>query len=223
MPEGSLLALYTDGLVEGWGAGSGSVTGLGSGTGSGSASGSAPGSGSDAEGSRLLRRTLARPVTAGLERVCDDVLAALLPERPADDVALLLARTRALEADRVSTWELTDHPASVADARKRVAGQLAAWGLEDLAFTTELVVSELVTNAIRHAAPPIRLRLIRDGALICEVSDGSSTSPRMRRARAFDEGGRGLLLVAQLCRRWGTRFTAGGKTIWAEQPLSAAA
>ncbi|MFI0741812.1 SpoIIE family protein phosphatase [Streptomyces sp. NPDC021100] len=200
VPEGSLLALYTDGLVEGRGSGSGP----------------------DGEGGRLLRRTLARPA-AELERVCDDVLAALLPERPADDVALLLARTRALEADRVSTWELTDHPASVADARKRVAGQLAAWGLEELAFTTELVVSELVTNAIRHAAPPIRLRLIRDGALICEVSDGSSTSPRMRRARAFDEGGRGLLLVAQLCRRWGTRFTAGGKTIWAEQPLSAAA
>ncbi|MGK5640243.1 SpoIIE family protein phosphatase [Streptomyces sp. URMC 126] len=198
VPEGSLLALYTDGLVEGRGAGSGD------------------------EGGRLLRRTLARPA-AGLERACDDVLAALLPERPADDVALLLARTRALDADRVGTWELPDHPASVADARKRVAAQLAAWGLEELAFTTELVVSELVTNAIRHAAPPIRLRLIRDGALICEVSDGSSTSPRMRRARAFDEGGRGLLLVAQLCRRWGTRFTSAGKTIWAEQPLSAAA
>ncbi|EME98820.1 SpoIIE family protein phosphatase [Streptomyces mobaraensis NBRC 13819 = DSM 40847] len=210
VPEGSLLALYTDGLVEGRGAGSGS--------------GLEPGSGSatDGEGSRLLRRTLARP-PAELERVCDDVLAALLPERPADDVALLLARTRALDADRVSTWELTDHPASVADARKRVADQLAAWGLEELAFTTELVVSELVTNAIRHAAPPIRLRLIRDGALICEVSDGSSTSPRMRRARAFDEGGRGLLLVAQLCRRWGTRFTSGGKTIWAEQPLTTVA
>ncbi|WP_171165994.1 SpoIIE family protein phosphatase [Streptomyces sp. I05A-00742] len=198
LPEGSLLALYTDGLVEGHGPGTGD------------------------EGGRLLRRTLARPA-APLERTCDDVLAALLPERPADDIALLLARTRALDADQVGCWELTDHPASVADARKRVAAQLAEWGLEDLTFTTELVVSELVTNAIRHAEPPIRLRLIRDGALICEVSDGSSTSPRMRRARAFDEGGRGLLLVAQLCRRWGTRFTAAGKTIWAEQSLSAAA
>ncbi|MBZ4321810.1 ATP-binding SpoIIE family protein phosphatase [Streptomyces huiliensis] len=198
VPEGSLIALYTDGLVEGNGAGSGE------------------------EGARLLRRTLSGPV-GGLERACDDVLATLLPERPADDVALLLARTRALDAERVGSWELTDHPASVADARKRVTAQLAAWGLDELAFTTELVVSELVTNAIRHAAPPIRLRLIRDSALICEVSDGSSTSPRMRRARAFDEGGRGLLLVAQLCRRWGTRFTAGGKTIWAEQPLPAAA
>ncbi|KNB53941.1 SpoIIE family protein phosphatase [Streptomyces caatingaensis] len=196
LPEGSLLALYTDGLVGG--------------------DGPEPGSGSE-----TLREMLGRS-SGSLDRTCDQVLGALLPERPADDIALLLARTRALDRGQVADWELPPHPSSVADARKRVLGQLEEWGLEDLAFTTELVVSELVTNAIRHAEPPVRLRLIRNGALICEVSDGSSTSPRMRRARAFDEGGRGLLLVAQLCRRWGTRFTAGGKTIWAEQPLTGA-
>lgn len=84
---------------------------------------------------------------------------------------------------------------------------------------TELVVSELVTNAIRYGAEPIRLRLIRDRTLICEVSDGSSTAPHLRRAHAFDEGGRGLLPVAQLTESWGTRQTATGKTIWAEQVL----
>jgi hypothetical protein len=88
-----------------------------------------------------------------------------------------------------------------------------------VAFTTGLVVSELVTNAIRHAESPIQLRLIRDRTLICEVSDGSSTAPHLRRALAFDEGGRGLLLVSRLTQRWGTRQTPHGKTIWAEQAL----
>nr|WP_324618408.1 ATP-binding protein [Streptomyces sp. RTd22] len=94
------------------------------------------------------------------------------------------------------------------------------WGLEKLVLTTELVVSELVTNAIHYGHPPIRLRLIRDRALICEVRDASSTAPRLRRARALDEGGRGLFLVARLVQRWGTRPEVHGKTIWAEQDLS---
>ena len=98
--------------------------------------------------------------------------------------------------------------------------RLDSWGLGDAAFVTELVVSELVTNAIRYAESPIQLRLIRDRTLICEVSDGSSTAPHLRRVRAFDEGGRGLLLVSQLTQRWGTRQTEHGKTIWAEQPLN---
>ena len=107
----------------------------------------------------------------------------------------------------------------VAEARARTVRQLAAWGLEELSFITELLVSELVTNAIRHAQPPIQLRLIMDGVLSCEVSDGSSTAPHLRRADRYDEGGRGLMLVAQLAERWGTRHTRSGKTIWAQQPL----
>ena len=138
--------------------------------------------------------------------LCDDV----------DDIALLLARTRAFDADQVATWDLPSDPAAVAGARARAGRQLAAWGLEDVAFTTELVVSELVTNAIRYGSPPIQLRLIRNKELICEVADGSSTAPHLRRARSFDEGGRGLLLVAQFTQRWGTRHTPAGKTIWAE-------
>ena len=107
----------------------------------------------------------------------------------------------------------------MARARKMAGEQLAEWGLTEAEFATELIVSELVTNALRYGGAPIELRLIRDSTLICEVSDGSSTAPHLRRARVFDEGGRGLLLVAQLAERWGSRQTATGKTIWAELPL----
>lgn len=156
---------------------------------------------------------------ANLEDACDNVLQALLPQHPTDDVALLLARTRALDADQVAVWDLPADPAVVATARQCATKQLTRWGLDEVAFVTELVVSELVTNAIRYGGDPIQLRLIRDRTLICEVSDASSTSPHLRRARTFDEGGRGLLLVAQLTDRWGSRTTDAGKTIWAEQML----
>ncbi|GGN23264.1 SpoIIE family protein phosphatase [Streptomyces fuscichromogenes] len=193
LPEGSLLTLYTDGLVE----------------------------------SRerdidtalsLLCQSVAQP-SAPLDNLCDAVLTALISGRPSDDIALLIARTRALNIDRVATWDLPSDPAAVSQARNVATDQLAAWGLDDASFVTQLVVSELVTNAIRYAEPPIQLRLIHDRNLICEVSDASGTAPHMRRARTFDEGGRGLLLVAQLTAAWGTRQTTQGKTIWAEQTL----
>ncbi|MCW2870358.1 ATP-binding protein, partial [Actinacidiphila oryziradicis] len=79
--------------------------------------------------------------------------------------------------------------------------------------------SELVTNAIRHATGPIRLRLIRHQLLTCEVSDTSNSLPRLRHARTTDEGGRGLFLIAQLSHRRGTRYTPDGKIVWAEQEL----
>ena len=190
VPEGSLLALYTDGLIE-------------------------------ARAGNLdeLCRVLSRRPGHSLESTCDTVLQALLPDQPADDVALLIARTHALEAAHVFTWDLAPDPSVVATARKKASDQLGLWGLEELTFTTELVVSELVTNAIRHAQAPIQLRLIQNQSLICEVADGSNASPHPRRARTFDEGGRGLLLVAQLTDRWGTRQTPTGKIIWAEQSL----
>jgi PAS domain S-box-containing protein len=139
----------------------------------------------------------------------------------ADDIALLIARTRTLDARHVASWDLPADPAIVAQARKLVAAQLMAWDLMEASFVTELIISELVTNAIRYAAPPIQLRLIHDRHLICEVSDASSTAPHLRRAHTYDEGGRGLLLVAQLTRGWGTRYGETGKTIWAEQVLDA--
>lgn len=101
-------------------------------------------------------------------------------------------------------------------------GQLSRWGLDESAFATELLLSELVTNAVRYGAGPIRVRLIHDRTLICEVYDTSSTAPRMRHAATTDEGGRGLFLVAQLAQAWGTRYTTEGKVIWAECALAAA-
>jgi anti-sigma regulatory factor (Ser/Thr protein kinase) len=195
LEENSLLALYTDGLIE------------------------APDH--DIEvGIGLLHRALSTP-GGTLDETCDRVLRTVLTGRPEDDIVLMLARTAALDAAKVRTWQLPPDPAAVARARKMAGEQLAEWGLTEVEFATELIVSELVTNALRYGGAPIELRLIRDSTLICEVSDGSNTAPHLRRARVFDEGGRGLLLVAQLAERWGSRQTATGKTIWAEQPLPA--
>jgi anti-sigma regulatory factor (Ser/Thr protein kinase) len=195
LPEGTVLALYTDGLV--WSRER------------------------DPEASRELLHAALGAYAGSLDETCDRVLHALLPYGGApDDVALLLARTQGLPASQVATWEVPADPALVAPIRKQVVEQLADWSLSEASFTTELVVSELVTNAIRYGSHPIRLRLIHDAnTLTCEVSDASHTAPHLRRAKVFDEGGRGLLLVAQLTQRWGSRHTAEGKTIWAELPL----
>ncbi|MFE4958597.1 SpoIIE family protein phosphatase [Streptomyces sp. NPDC056653] len=191
LPEGSLIALYTDGLIEALD--------------------------HDIEAGLIrLRQALAQSSTS-LEATCDTVLEALLPaDRPHDDVALLLARTHTLGDSQVATWDVDADPAEVARVRASVSAQLTTWGLEELDFTTELVVSELVTNAIRYGRPPIQLRLIHDRTLMCEVTDAGNTTPHLRRARAFDEGGRGLFLVAQLTEHWGTRHARRGKTVWAE-------
>ncbi|WP_230885356.1 SpoIIE family protein phosphatase [Streptomyces spinoverrucosus] len=151
--------------------------------------------------------------------LCAFAVERLVPVPQPDDIALLLTRTHALGADHVISWDVPADPAAVADVRARATRQVEAWGLEELAMTTELIVSELVTNAVRYAAPPIHLRLLRDSRLTCEVADGSSTAPRLRHARSTDEGGRGLFLVAQLAHRWGARYTPGGKIIWAEQEI----
>ncbi|MFF3767475.1 SpoIIE family protein phosphatase [Streptomyces sp. NPDC001922] len=195
LPESSLVTLYTDGLLN---SREGDVD----------------------HGLDLLCRALARPQQS-LSGLCDHVLEDLLPAgAPADDVALLIARTRTLSDDQIAVLDVPADPECVSRARSWAQQRLAAWGLEDNAYITELVVSELVTNAIRYAQEPIQLRLLRDRTLICEVSDTSSTAPHMRRARLSDEGGRGLLLVAQLTQRWGTRHSREGKTIWCEQMVA---
>ncbi len=191
LPQGSLLAFYTDGLVRGGGTDAGLDT---------------------------LRHALTLPAE-GLDALCDRVVGRLLPDRHGDDAALLLARLRRLGPDRVGVWDVSADPAAVAEVRADAVRWLTERELAETAVVTELVVSELVTNALRYGAPPIRLRLILDRELICEVSDASSTAPHARRAQVLDEGGRGLLLVARLTQRWGTRHTANGKVIWCEQAL----
>ncbi|MEU6665333.1 SpoIIE family protein phosphatase [Streptomyces sp. NPDC046727] len=191
LAEGSQLVLYTDGLVED------RTRDLD-------------------EGLELLRQALAGHPGRSPEESCQAVLEQLLPERPRDDVALLVARTRALRADQVADWDVPRDPAAVSGMRGAVSAQLEEWGLSELGFGMELVLSELITNAIRYGSDPIHVRLIHDRTLICEVSDGSCTSPHLRYAATTDEGGRGLFLVSQLTERWGTRYTPQGKVIWAE-------
>jgi PAS domain S-box-containing protein len=193
LPEGTLLALYTDGLVE---------------------------SRDDDIDVGLNRLGAALAETgSSLEDLCSQAIETLPTQSPADDVTLLLARTRGLEPAQVASWELPNDPAAVRIARQAAARQLSEWGLEHLVATVELIVSELVTNAIRYGGGPIRLRLIQHQVLTCEVSDSNTSHPRPRQPHIIDENGRGLFLVAQLSRRWGSRSATDGKVVWAEQDL----
>lgn len=193
LPDDALLALYTDGLVE---------------------SREHPLD----EGLEAFRTALTEAPQA-LEDVADSVLDTLNVHHGEDDIALLVARVHGLSEDAVGDWRLPSHPRSVARARELARRQLASWDLPDLADTTELLVSELVTNALRHGEGGIRLRLLLDRTLVCEVWDAGLVQPRRRRARATDEGGRGLQLVGLLSSGWGSRRTPQGKTVWFELPL----
>ncbi|UIX31034.1 SpoIIE family protein phosphatase [Streptomyces sp. GQFP] len=193
LPEGSLLALYTDGLVE---------------------SRDHPLD----EGLQAFVGALSDP-SQPLEDVCDHVLNTLDTHHGEDDIALLMARVQGLPADSVGDWTLPREPRSVGRAREYTRTQLTAWGLEPLIDTTELLVSELVTNALRYGEGEIRLRLLLDRMLVCEVWDAGLVQPRRRRARDTDEGGRGLQLVGLLSAAWGSRRTPRGKTVWFELPL----
>ncbi|MER8012321.1 ROK family protein [Streptomyces sp. NPDC094149] len=198
IPAGSRLVLFTDGLIE------------------------------DRHrdidtGLALLRRTLGEARGEDPEQTCQRAFDALRPTSPEDDIALLVARTRLIDPDRLADWDVPSDPAAVTLIRAQAACQLAAWGLDDIGFVTQLILSELVTNAIRYGSPPIKVRLLYDRTLICEVTDSSSTSPHLRKAATTDEGGRGLFLVAQYAERWGTRYNMNGKVIWTEQSLDGAA
>ncbi|MFC8274267.1 SpoIIE family protein phosphatase [Streptomyces sp. NPDC057271] len=158
-----------------------------------------------------------------LQAACDACAAALAPQQPPRDAYLLLARTRTLDDSQTKAWTFPNTPESAAQARKRAANQLTAWGLaQDVIDDTALVVSELVTNSVRYAQGPIQLRLIRDGdsTLVCEVTDDSSASPHLRRALDTEENGRGLFITAQLTQRWGVRPLGRGKTLWAERVVA---
>ncbi|MFD7200696.1 SpoIIE family protein phosphatase [Streptomyces sp. NPDC059893] len=189
LDDGAVLCLYTDGLLAG-----------------------------SEEAADTLRRVLTYQDRA-LSETADAVAHALADDQADDDAVMLLARARGLSDDQAAHWDLPSDPSVVAVARSLAGRQLAAWGLEDMAFQTELIISELVTNAIRYGEGPVSLRLIRDRHLTCEVTDGSNTSPHMRRAHDTDEGGRGLYLVMSMSHRWGTRYAARGKTVWSQQSL----
>ncbi|MCM3299503.1 SpoIIE family protein phosphatase [Streptomyces pseudogriseolus] len=191
LPEGGVLALYTDGLID-------------------------TRAHDLDEGMRRLATALTGP-DRSLEELCDAATRILAGNEPYDDVTLLLARTRALGPDTEASWTLDGDPRAVRTARTLATRRLAEWGLHGLVDATELIVSELVTNAVRHGGGPVGLRLLRDKTLTVEVSDGGAAlAPHPRLALTTDEGGRGLYLVAKVSRRWGVRPVPGGKVVWAE-------
>lgn len=193
------------------------------------------------EGSTLAMgtATLADAVLAPsgpLRPLLDDASAGPLPDL-SDNIAhgltdgyrtreaqMLLARTKALPQDRVLTRALPADPEAAPIARAAARRQLETWGMdEETAFTTELIVSELVGNAVRYGTPPLRLRLILERMLTCEVSDTATSAPQVKHARTIDETGRGLFIIASVADQWGTRYQAQGKTVWAEQPTGMSA
>jgi serine phosphatase RsbU (regulator of sigma subunit)/anti-sigma regulatory factor (Ser/Thr protein kinase) len=196
LPAGSQLVMYTDGLIEDRHRDVDVVL-------------------------EQLREALAHPERAP-EETCRAVLDTVAPAHPHDDIALLVARVHAMDPGRIAGWEMQADPALVGEVRASAMRWLTDRGLDETAFAAELILSELITNAIRHGAAPIRVRLLYGRTLICEVSDASNTAPHLRRAASTDEGGRGLFLVAQLSQSWGTRYLPEGKVIWAECGLDAA-
>ncbi|WP_394430873.1 ATP-binding SpoIIE family protein phosphatase [Streptomyces sp. SGAir0957] len=197
-PAGATLLLYTDGLVESrlrdvW-------TGI----------------------EQLRERLAATAQLTGpdhpppLEALCDDVLDMLGPGDRDDDIALLAARFDGIAPSDVAYWFLDPEDSAPGRARRLARSALARWGLEEMTDSVELLVSEVVTNAVRYASRPITLRLLRTDVLRCEVGDDVPQLPRQRQARATDEGGRGLFLVNRLARRWGATRLSTGKVVWFE-------
>jgi serine phosphatase RsbU (regulator of sigma subunit)/anti-sigma regulatory factor (Ser/Thr protein kinase) len=196
--DGSLLVLYTDGLVE-------------------------KRSRDIDEGIGRLRDIFG-PGSAGesLEELCKATLAGVYADEHRDDIAVLMARLRRLPADHIVNWTLPSELTSASRARSLIRRPLRRWGLTDLMPTAELLVSELVTNAVRYAQGKIGLRLVKEDqarALFCEVLDDSAALPRLRHPDDSDERGRGLQVVSQLAQRWGARRAAAGKVVWCELPL----
>jgi serine phosphatase RsbU (regulator of sigma subunit)/anti-sigma regulatory factor (Ser/Thr protein kinase) len=193
--DGSLLVLYTDGLVERRTA-------------------------DIDEGLARLRESFGpESVSRPLEDLCKATLAGVYADDQRDDIAVLVARLRRLNPDQHVTWKLASELTSARRARLLVRRRLRRWGLEELVPTAELLASELVTNAVRYAHGAIALRLVREGGLVCEVLDDSAALPRLRHAGDEDERGRGLQVVSQLAQRWGARRTHSGKVVWCELAL----
>jgi hypothetical protein len=197
--DGSLFVLYTDGLVEN--------------------------KGQDISDGLARLRGIFGPgsPTRPLEDLCKAALDGVYSDHQRDDIAMLIARLRRLPEDNYASWTLAPKLTSVREARSVLAEPMKRWDLEDLIPTTELLVSELVTNAVKYSRGEVTLRLVNEKALVCEVLDSSGALPRLRQANSEDESGRGLQVVRQLSQRWGARRTATGKVVWCEQPLPGSA
>jgi serine phosphatase RsbU (regulator of sigma subunit)/anti-sigma regulatory factor (Ser/Thr protein kinase) len=171
-------------------------------------------------GLAALCESAAHPA-ASMDAACDTIIRALNPRGGRkDDVALLMARLTGIPRDDVACWELEIDPREVGRARALVRGTLLRWGLAEISETAELLVGEVVTNAVRHAhTRRVELRLVRADALLCEVGDDDHELPVLMSAGPDDEGGRGLRIVSRLAGEWGASRSAHGKTVWFEQKL----
>nr|WP_258052949.1 SpoIIE family protein phosphatase [Streptomyces sp. Ru73] len=171
-------------------------------------------------GLAALAESAAHPA-ASMDEACDTIIRALNTRGGRkDDVALLMARLNGIPRSDVAEWRLPIAAREVSRARRLVRSQLRSWDLEAAADTAELLVSEVMTNAVRHAhTQRVVLRLVRTDALLCEVSDDDHSLPQLLNVRDEDEYGRGLRVVSRLAREWGTSRTATGKTVWFEQSL----
>ncbi|MER7480213.1 SpoIIE family protein phosphatase [Streptomyces sp. NPDC126510] len=197
-PSGATLLLYTDGLVES--RDSDVLSGV----------------------QRLcahLRAGAAGSEPPSLEVLCDHALDTLGTRDRDDDIALLAARFEGILPETVAYWYMAPRPQTARQARRLTRRTLHQWGLDSMVEPAELLVSEVVANAVRFASRPITLRLLRTAVLRCEVGDDSPQVPRMRHAGLSDEGGRGLFLVDQLAERWGATRVSTGKVVWFEQAL----
>jgi serine phosphatase RsbU (regulator of sigma subunit)/anti-sigma regulatory factor (Ser/Thr protein kinase) len=190
--DGSLLVMYTDGLVE-------RRT-------------------EDIDQGLERLRSIFGPGSPAqtLDELCREALADVFDDHQRDDIALLVARLSRIGQDRHVSWKLAAKLTAARRARSLIRSPLRRWGLGDLIPVAELVVSELVTNAVRYAQGTIGLRLVFEGGLFIEVIDDSAAVPRLRHADSDDERGRGLQVVSQLAHRWGTRRAGSGKVVWCE-------
>jgi serine phosphatase RsbU (regulator of sigma subunit)/anti-sigma regulatory factor (Ser/Thr protein kinase) len=196
--DGSLFVLYTDGLVES----------------------------RDRDISEGLDRLQAAfgegAPESDLEDLCKTALDGVYSDAKRDDIAVLIAKLRRIPEDHRVCFPLEPEHSAVRHARSLIRDPLKRWGLEDLIDSTELLVSELVTNAIKYANGEVLLRLVLEPeSLVCEVHDSSPALPRVLQVDKDAENGRGLHVVSQMASRWGMRRTAGGKVVWCEQLVPA--
>ena len=191
--DGSLFVLYTDGLVE------------------------SRDRDIDDGLERLREMFGADSAERPVDELCKAALAGAYADQQRDDIAVLITRLSRIDGSQLATWVLPGELTSAGEARSLVADPLAKWDLACLVPNTQLLVSELVTNAIRYTQGPVTLRLVLERTLTCEIADSSPALPKMRYAAGDDESGRGLQIVSQLSQRWGARRTPGGKVVWCEQ------
>jgi PAS domain S-box-containing protein len=196
-PTGARIALYTDGLVE------------------------HRGSDIDVGIDELIRAL--ESTCLPVEALPGELVDAVLPDQPDDDVAILVAEAGPSSAHGFVVpvpLRLT----AVADGRRRTRAALEDAGVDpDVTGDVLVVVSELVTNAIRHGRAPIRLAVRLTGKeIVVEVSDGEHRQPRVRDFSTDAPSGRGLHMVDSFGAQWGVRPTGLGKSVWCAVPLTPA-